>query len=235
LDTSHFLQFLTKNSLEIDLQITYDNKQSTRIYNTKFLGLAIDAKFSWGLHIDEIVTKLNRACYVVRTLKSFLSLKALRMIYFSSVHLIVSYGIIFWGASSNSKVVFKIQKRIIRIIMNSDSKASCHEFFKKLYILPLYSKYIFSILLFIVKNRPLFNTNSDLHNFNTRTSHDLHPPTANLTLFKKGVCYLGVEVYNHLPSTVMQLSHDVKKSEMVLRGLLVSNSSYSLEEHFNWK
>jgi hypothetical protein len=49
------------------------------------------------------------------------------MIYFSSVHSIVSYGISFWGTSSDSKVLFKIQKRIIRVIMNSDSKASCRE------------------------------------------------------------------------------------------------------------
>jgi hypothetical protein len=151
----------------------------------------IDNKFSCDLHIDELVTKLNRACYMIGTLKSFLSLKALRMIYFSSVCSIVSYGIIFLGTSSDSKGIYKIQKRIIRIIMNSDSKASCREFFKKLYILPLYSRYIFSILLFAVKHRPSVNTNSELHNFNTRISHDLQPPTANLTLFQKGVCYLG--------------------------------------------
>jgi hypothetical protein len=39
LDKPHFLQFFTKNSQETDLQVTYDNKQITKIYNTKFLGL----------------------------------------------------------------------------------------------------------------------------------------------------------------------------------------------------
>jgi hypothetical protein len=119
--------------------------------------------------------------------------------------------------------------------MNSDCKASFHEFFKKLYILPLYSQYIFSVLLFIVKNRPLFNTNSDLHNFRTRISHDLHPSTANLTLFQKGVRYLGVKIYNHLPSALKQLSNDVHKFKTALRGFLLANPFYSLEENFNWK
>jgi hypothetical protein len=172
---------------------------------------------------------------VVRTLKSFLSLKALRVIYFSSVRSIVSYGIIFCGTSSDSKVIFKIQERIIRTIMNSDSKASCHEFFTKLHILPLYSQYMFSILLFIVKNRPLLNKNSDLHNFNTSTSHDLHPPTANFTLFQEGVGSSGVKIYNHLPSTLKQLPYDVNKFKTALRGFLLANSFYSLEEYFNWK
>jgi hypothetical protein len=51
----------------------------------------IDNKFSWDLHINEMVTKLNMACYVIRTFKSFLSLEELRMIYFSSVHSFVSF------------------------------------------------------------------------------------------------------------------------------------------------
>jgi hypothetical protein len=119
--------------------------------------------------------------------------------------------------------------------MNSDSKAICRKFFKKLYTFPLYSQYIFSILLFLVKNRPLFNTNSDLHNFNTRTSHDLHPPSVNLTLFQKGVCYSGVKIYNHLPSALKQLSYDFNKFKMALRGFLLAKSFYFLEEYFNWK
>jgi hypothetical protein len=41
LGKTHFLQFLGRNSQDIDLQITYDNKQITKIYNTKFLGLMI--------------------------------------------------------------------------------------------------------------------------------------------------------------------------------------------------
>jgi hypothetical protein len=71
LDKTHFLHFLTKNSQEIDLQITHDNEQITKIYNTKFLGLMIDNKFSWGLHIDETVTKLSNACYVIKHLNRF--------------------------------------------------------------------------------------------------------------------------------------------------------------------
>jgi hypothetical protein len=119
--------------------------------------------------------------------------------------------------------------------MNSDSKSSCRKFFKKLYILPLYSQHIFSILLFIVKNRPLFNKNSDFQNLNRRTSHDLHPPTANLTLVQKEVCYSGVRTYTHLPLTLKQLSYDVNKFKTALRGFLPANSFYSVEEYFSWK
>jgi hypothetical protein len=63
----------------------------------------------------------------------------------------------------------------------------------------------------------------------------LHAPAANLTLFQKGVYYSGVKISNHLPSALKQLSYDVNKFKTALRGFLLANSLYSLEEYFNWK
>jgi hypothetical protein len=105
-----------------------------------------------------MIPKLNKASYVIRALKSILSSKSLMMVYFSTVHTVTSYGIIFWGISTYGKIIFKIQKRIIRIITNCDDKASYRELFKKLHVLPLQSQYIFSVLMFVVKNKDFFKT-----------------------------------------------------------------------------
>jgi hypothetical protein len=42
----------------------------------------------------------------------------------------MSYGIIFWGNSDDSKKVFYIQKKIIRIMAGTKRTASCGELFK---------------------------------------------------------------------------------------------------------
>jgi len=115
------------------------------------------------------------------------------MVYFSTLHSIVLYGIIFWGTSTHSKIIFKIKKRIIRIIKNSDNKDSCRDLFKKLYILPLQSQYIFSLLMFVVKNKDFFKTNSDFHSSNTRSHYDVHIPAANLAVLQTGVWYSGIK------------------------------------------
>jgi hypothetical protein len=39
----------------------------------------------------------------------------------------ISHGMIVWGMSAHSKIIFKMQKRIIRIIINSDNKESCRD------------------------------------------------------------------------------------------------------------
>jgi hypothetical protein len=139
LEKTYFLQFVTKNTNTIDLHISYENKQISSIQSTKFLGLMIDNNLSWHCHIDQIISKLNKTTYIIRSLKPLLSSESLKMVYFSTVHSIISYGIIFWGISTHSEITFKIQKRIIRIITNSGNKESCRDLFKKLYILPLQS------------------------------------------------------------------------------------------------
>jgi len=78
-----------------------------------------------------------------------MTLDVLRSTYFLYVHSIISYGIIFLGNSSHSEEIFKIQKIIIRIIMNSSKNASCRQLFKELNILPIQSQYMFSIVLLL--------------------------------------------------------------------------------------
>jgi hypothetical protein len=52
--------------------------------------------------------------------------------------------------------------------MNSNPKASCRDCFRNLNILPFFSQYIFSLLLFAVKNIHLFTINAEIHAINTR-------------------------------------------------------------------
>jgi len=96
-----------------------------------------------------------------------MSLDVMKIIYYSYVHSVISYGIIFWGNSHLSDSIFKIKKRIIRVITNSGRRDSCRDFYKKLQILPLLSQYIFSLLIFVNKNRSCFISNSEIHDINT--------------------------------------------------------------------
>jgi hypothetical protein len=86
---------------------------------------------------------------------------------------------------SHSGLIFKIKKRIVRIIMKARNKDSCHPLFRLLNILPFYSQYILSICIFVVTNWDIFMLNSDIHNIHTRHGSDLHYPAYNLTKTQK--------------------------------------------------
>ena len=138
-------------------------------------------------------------------------------VYFSYAHSAISYGIIFGGNTYCSTNIFKVQKRIIRIISNTGRRDSCRELFKQLQILPLPSQYIFSLLVFVNKNKELFLTNSEIHDLNTRYIHNLHLPFTSLKLVQKGVLYSGSKIFNCLPLSIKALSDDTKRFKTTLK------------------
>jgi len=164
---------------------------------------------------------LNSACYIIRSLKSIISLENLRMIYISSVHSIISYGIIFWGNSTYSNTIFKLQTRVIRIMMNAGNRESCHELFKILNILPLYSQYILSLLLFVVKNINMFKSNSVVQSINTRHCSDLYLSLVHLSKVQKGGYHSGIKVFNCLPPRIKSFSSDMRKFKSASKRFLL--------------
>jgi len=133
-----------------------------------FEELDIDSSLSREHHFHQMMNKLSRASYPIRYAKHFMFQDTIRKIYFWYLHSILSYDIIFWCNSAYSCNIFRIQKRIIRIIMNARNRDSCHQLFKNLKILPPKSQYIFSLSLFVAKNRYIIESNSEIHNINNR-------------------------------------------------------------------
>ena len=70
---THLLQFRTKSDQIKDLRIYYGKKRITTVNTIKFLGIIIDSSLSWKQHIDNIVPKLNKACFAVRLVKPYMT------------------------------------------------------------------------------------------------------------------------------------------------------------------
>jgi hypothetical protein len=123
-DKIQYMQFATKTTSLIDLHVMYKNKEMASTCNTKFLGLTLDNTLTWKNHIDTVVPKPSSACFTVRAVKPLLSQESQRLVYFSYVHSIMAYRLIFWGNSYHNNTVFKLQKRIIRIMVEIRDRES---------------------------------------------------------------------------------------------------------------
>jgi hypothetical protein len=149
---THYVEFRTKNYYTVKTKVTYKHINISNSTETKFLGLIIDETLSWNQHVDQIVTKLWTARYALRHLKHIVPKSTLWTIYYTYIHSILSYSIIFWEKSSNVSKLFILQKRIVRIITNTGVRESYSEALKNMRIITFYSQYIFSLILFAVKN-----------------------------------------------------------------------------------
>ena len=75
------MQFVNKNSSQIDLNIGHKDEKIANTCTTKFLGLIIETKLSWKTHIDNIVPKLSSATFAIRTVKQYLFQDSLKIIH----------------------------------------------------------------------------------------------------------------------------------------------------------
>jgi len=88
----------------------------------------------------------------MRSIRPFMSPNTLKTAYYSYFNAVMSYGLCFWGNSPHAIKEFRMQKRIVRIMMGCKNRVSCRNLFRRLEILPFISQYILSPMLFVIKN-----------------------------------------------------------------------------------
>jgi hypothetical protein len=128
--------------------------------------------------------------------------------------------------------VFKLQKRVVRFIKGCSSRVSCREHFREMKILPLKSQYIYSMIMFAVKNIEIFDTNKDFYDINTRQHMNMHMNQVNLARNGKGAHHTIVNIYNRLPKNLKEITNNPNKFRVSMKEFLFSNVFYTLDEFF---
>jgi len=54
------------------MQVSFGNRKIATAQSLKFWGLSIDTTLIWKHHTGELTTRLNKACYAIRSIKLFL-------------------------------------------------------------------------------------------------------------------------------------------------------------------
>jgi hypothetical protein len=108
-----------------ELQIKFGKIDIASKSETNFLGMHVGKHMDWNAHIKTPSSKLNKACYMIKSLKDATSPLVIRSIYFAYFRTHLKYCLIFGGSDSKRKTIFKLQKRVIRIISGVNRLSSC--------------------------------------------------------------------------------------------------------------
>ena len=76
-------------------------------------------------------------------------------------------------------------------------------------------------MLFVVKNKHFFILNSENHNKTTRQLNKLYHPITNLTVYQRGLHYMGIRIFNNLSSYIKDISKKLRNLK------IISNDSYT--------
>ena len=124
-----------------------------RVESTKYLGVYIDSKLNWSKHIDFIKGKIAKAIGIICKARKNLNRETLLVLYYSFVYPYLQYCIEVWGRTSNVYLLplFRLQKKIIRIISFSNRKSHKYGIFKSLKLLNSDNIYLYKVLIFMYK------------------------------------------------------------------------------------
>lgn len=227
------LLLCTPKNLNESVLVRINGQSIKQNDSVKFLGLHIDAHFSWGYHIDFLISKLNITCFSIWQLRNHVSLNILKMYYFGYVHSRLNYCIICWGNSGRVGELFILQKKIVRTMTFKDARYSCRNLFSELGILTIACLYILNCVCYLNNNRDKFVTNrTEINNYSLRPTYNIDIPHHKLSLVANGPLIMPIKLYNKLPLSLKTLtSNKVFKNRVTI--MLLKYSFYSVSEYFN--
>jgi hypothetical protein len=94
----------------IEPQIKFGKIEIAYKSETTFLGMHVGKHMDWNAHIKSLSAKLNKACYMIKSLKDAMSPLVIRSIHFAYFHTHLKYGLIFWVVIQKVKPFLSCKK-----------------------------------------------------------------------------------------------------------------------------
>jgi len=137
-----------------DGNIILNDIKLERVKQTKFLGIQIDENLTWKNQIDNISKNISRGIGILYKLKHFVPEKILFSLYCTLILPYINYCILAWGnaAKKYMEKIFKLQKKALRIISDSEYRSHSSPLFKKYKQLNVYDIYDVELHTFMYKH-----------------------------------------------------------------------------------
>ena len=235
IDKTKSMVFHPHQKRVIKPDIFIDGIKIKYISKFNFLGITINDKMLWNDHMDIICGKISRTIGILNRLKHFLPLRAKLCMYNSLILPHINYGILLWGHTCDR--VFKLQKKVLRIITLSKYNAHTDPLFKSLDLLKLYDifkvfqmkfyhKYVNGKLPIYFLNMP-FVLNNERHDYSTRRRNYIHTSLVSHEFAKKSLRYILPHTVNNTPRIIKEkvFTHSLKGFSMYFKKNLINNYS----------
>jgi len=190
-----------------------------RVTSTKFLGVIIDEKLDWSLHINELCQVLRKNTGILYKLSQFIPQKILKILYFSLIHSKLLYGILLYANTFPTYLhdLIILNNRILRIIQNKSRRDHTEDLYKTFHTLPidlLFKSQLYSHAHCLFYKSPLlppvFHSttlfNSQIHNHDTRSKDDFHRSSISNTKAARLSVNLCASLWNTLPNVIKNTS-----------------------------
>ncbi len=197
------------------------NVKLKRVKHKKILGVTVDENLSWHAHITNTVKKVKSGLSVLRQIRDFVPVDALKKVYYAIIQPHFDYCSSVWDNCNKGfkEKLQKLQNRAGRVITRSGYDIRSAEILEKLGWLTLEHRWHLNKALLMHKiannDAPMYLTSqfskrNQMHDYNVRGSQvNFSLPKPSTNFMKNSLAYSGAVTWN-------SQSDDIKSTEDVI-------------------
>ena len=176
-----------------------ENSVVTQVSSAKFLGIVIDDRLNFKIHINRLCNRLAFHIGVIRRISKFLPTETLQSLYFSFIQSHLCFGLPVWGscAPTNLRRVISLQRRALQLCQSNRTALGFTQLYNYTCMSKFMKDYIFGI------GRPLCDISrffpNHMHNTRFRIGLNLSGPTMLKTKCQQSYVYCACKQWNTLP------------------------------------
>lgn len=213
------------------VEMTFSTRPLDDVENpadARLLGVYVDPTLTWRPHCYKTSTALSKLVYLLRNLKKCIDPSSLITIYHGVFQSKLEYALLAWGHSAHAEIVFKIQRRAVRVLAGRGYREDCRQDFRDLGILTLFSAYAYNCAIHAYDQLAQGRINTPGHTHHTRFA------VGNLTVpfFRinrtKNCSYWAIRIFNQLDNNITSLPRAEFAAKT--KDLFKNRALYSLQE-----
>ena len=178
-----------------------------------YLGVTLDPSLVWKSHIDTIIKTVSQKVGLISYLRHYLPKSVMLLLYNCFILPHIMYCIEIWGNAYKTHLdrIFKLQKRVVRLITFSCPTTHSAPLFLQLGILNVYKlcKFQTCVFAFDLKTghyaHPIDRYATAIsHSYNTRSasSDNFVIPKVNLNITQNNIYYCIAKHWNEIPTMI---------------------------------
>lgn len=187
---------------------TFTRQRLEKVDSIRYLGLLLDQHMKWKGHIQSLVARIRKTFHLFVLLRSWLTRKNLRMVFYAYVYSILIYGIPIWGGAYASSFgnLDVVMNTVLRIATKSHKRTQIVNLYEDFEVLSPRMTYVYRLVLYVHKSLGLFEKRSDLRPTRMNAQSILLISRPSNDFYTRQLPWLAPAVFENLPSAIKTTS-----------------------------
>ena len=223
-----------RNQIE-NINISLSGQPIARTSNHKFLGVFIDDKLKFDIHINKLCSKVSQSIGIMRRISHLVPLNVLRNLYNTLIYSRLTYAITAWGSAFNSTTrrIESLISRAITLVTDQSNTNQSEMRSKFIQFKGVYDYFVLCKMYRIIHERKHehFTIKIDNqviaheHETRSRVNNKLVPPRYTKSKCQNALIFRGIRLWNTTPNDIKQSANLARFKKYLKRYLLNSSEN----------